>query len=64
MLQARRVGAAGDKAADLAARLDQLVSTDVLVDPLSQRGRVHRPIVTEAQRSSICGSQPRDASAG
>ncbi len=43
--QARRVRSAGDEAADAAARLDQGVPADVLLDPFAQRLGVHEAIV-------------------
>src|SRR5439155_348441 len=48
--EAGRVGAAGDEAADLAARLDQLVPADQLLDPRAQGRRLHRSMVRRGRR--------------
>ena len=44
--EAGRVGAAGDEARDRATGLDQLVRTDVPLDPIAQLPGRHRGIVT------------------
>jgi len=46
MPHAGRVRAAGDEAADLPARGDQILAADVLFDPRSQRSALHTEIVT------------------
>src|SRR4051794_781712 len=51
--QAGGVGAPGDEAADLAARLDQAVLPDVVLDPRPQRRRVHGGIVAYELKSGV-----------